>query len=160
MLSFVHRLAAQATGGFRDSLDVLYYLAAREANDENVCSAEDYNKYVLKLLGKYGTAARRSRPRQVIVHQLREYRDEMRYGGARAACGADASPADLRNFRRRVRAATFPRGILEARSPEDAYRWASSKFGGGFLPPIDSARGKKLMKKFRKVRALSKKGLL
>jgi hypothetical protein len=118
----------------------------------------DYNTYLFKLLGKYrtGAGASRSRPRQVILHQLREYRDEMRYGGARAACGADPSPADQRSFWNRVRAATFPRGILEPRTAPLAYAWASGQFGGNLLPPIESPRGRALVKKFRKVRALYK----
>ena len=102
----------------------------------------------------------------MISKQLHYYEEEMRNGGARAACGAGASPVNLRSFRNRVRATTFPRGILPlgaggtARSAKDAYRWASGQFGGGLLPSIDSDRGKKILKRFVEIRALSKKGQL
>ena len=76
------------------------------------------------------------------------------------------APVTFASFRNRVRATTFPRGILPlgaggtARSAKDAYRWASNQFGGGLLPPIDSDRGKKILKRFVEIRALSKKGQL
>ena len=76
------------------------------------------------------------------------------------------APVTFASFRNRVRATTFPRGILPlgaggtARSAKDAYRWASGQFGGGLLPSIDSDRGKKILKRFVEIRALSKKGQL
>ena len=86
--------------------------------------------------------------------------------GQHASPGAGKTKQHAARARRPPRFTTFPRGILPpaaggtARSAKDAYRWASGQFGGGLLPSIDSDRGKKILKRFVEIRALSKKGQL
>jgi hypothetical protein len=113
----------------------------------------DYNRKVVKFLGKPGTEDRPTRARQLIRLQLEKYDEEMRNGGARAVCGERARPQRQRAERDRIRAAAaFPRGILDAATVEEAYQWASNQFGGGLLPPVAHADYENILEKFRYVR--------
>ena len=104
-------------------------------------------------LGKPGTEDRPTRARQLIRLQLEKYDEEMRNGGARAVCGERARPQRQRAERDRIRsAAAFPRGILDAATPEEAYQWASGQFGGGLLPPVGDADYENILEKFCYVR--------
>ena len=65
----------------------------------------------------------------------------------------DRAHRDLRN---RVRAAAFPRGILDAEDAPAAYEWANRQFGGDLLPPKGHADYNKTLAKFQYVRRLYK----
>ena len=60
----------------------------------------------------------------------------------------------VRALRNSVRAAAFPRGILDAEDAPAAYEWANRQFGGDLLPPKGHADYNKTLAKFQYVRRL------
>ena len=69
-------------------------------------------------------------------------------------CGVGADDRAHRDLRNRVRAAAFPRGILDAEDAPAAYEWANRQFGGDLLPPKGHADYNKTLAKFQYVRRL------
>ena len=107
-----------------------------------------------RLLGAPRVGGRRSFERKVIAKLLEKYEEEMRNGAPRAACGVGADDRAHRDLRNSVRAAAFPRGILDAEDAPAAYEWANRQFGGDLLPPKGHADYNKTLAKFQYVRRL------